>query len=225
MFFLPIIFIFFFFYFFLLIFLFFLIQIGLIQFAFERIGIPPEYVFTLLLLTLIGSLINIPVKRIQSQIEAPGQIINFFGLRFQIPQVQTINETTIAVNIGGAVIPTLLSLYLMITHLSLIPEIVLGVIILTLVMKRMARPVRGVGIVSPALLPPILAALVGYLLDPNYATIIAFTSGTMGTLIGADLLNLKKIANQGAPVASIGGAGTFDGIFLTGIIAVLLTSL
>jgi uncharacterized membrane protein len=28
----------------------------------------------------------------------------------------------------------------------------------------------------------------------------------------------------GAPVASIGGAGTFDGIFLTGILAVLLAS-
>ena len=29
----------------------------------------------------------------------------------------------------------------------------------------------------------------------------------------------------GAPVASIGGAGTFDGIFLTGILAVLLAGL
>jgi uncharacterized membrane protein len=30
---------------------------------------------------------------------------------------------------------------------------------------------------------------------------------------------------MGAPVASIGGAGTFDGIFLTGILAVLIASL
>jgi len=29
----------------------------------------------------------------------------------------------------------------------------------------------------------------------------------------------------GAPVASIGGAGKFDGIFLTGLIAVLLASI
>jgi uncharacterized membrane protein len=47
----------------------------------------------------------------------------------------------------------------------------------------------------------------------------------MGTLIGADLLNLGNIAKLGAPVASIGGAGTFDGIFLTGILAVLLAGL
>jgi uncharacterized membrane protein len=47
----------------------------------------------------------------------------------------------------------------------------------------------------------------------------------MGTLIGADLLNLAKIGTLGAPVASIGGAGTFDGIFLTGILAVLLAGI
>jgi uncharacterized membrane protein len=47
----------------------------------------------------------------------------------------------------------------------------------------------------------------------------------MGTLIGADLTNLDKIRGLGAPVASIGGAGTFDGIFLTGILAVLLASI
>jgi uncharacterized membrane protein len=35
-------------------------------------------------------------------------------------------------------------------------------------------------------------------------------------------MNLDKIQGLGAPIASIGGAGTFDGIFLTGIIAVLL---
>ncbi len=46
---------------------------------------------------------------------------------------------------------------------------------------------------------------------------------TMGTLIGADLLKLREISQMGAPVASIGGAGTFDAIFLSGIIAVLLS--
>jgi uncharacterized membrane protein len=54
------------------------------------------------------------------------------------------------------------------------------------------------------------------------AHVIAYLSGVLGTLIGADLTNLNKIADLGAPVASIGGAGTFDGVFLTGIVAVLL---
>jgi uncharacterized membrane protein len=51
----------------------------------------------------------------------------------------------------------------------------------------------------------------------------AYVAGTLGTLIGADLLNLHKIKHLNAPVVSIGGAGTFDGIFLTGILAVLLS--
>ena len=53
---------------------------------------------------------------------------------------------------------------------------------------------------------------------------VAYVSGSLGTLIGADLLNLGRIQGLGAPVMSIGGAGTFDGIFLTGVVAVLLAS-
>jgi uncharacterized membrane protein len=56
----------------------------------------------------------------------------------------------------------------------------------------------------------------------QFATPTAYVAGTLGTLIGADILNLNKIRYMRAPVASIGGAGTFDGIFLSGIIAVLL---
>jgi uncharacterized membrane protein len=52
---------------------------------------------------------------------------------------------------------------------------------------------------------------------------IKLISGPLGILIGADILNIGKIRNLGAPVASIGGAGTFDGIFLNGIMAVRLS--
>jgi uncharacterized membrane protein len=41
-------------------------------------------------------------------------------------------------------------------------------------------------------------------------------------LIGADLLRIRDIRRMGTPLAAIGGAGTFDGIFITGIVAVLL---
>ena len=52
---------------------------------------------------------------------------------------------------------------------------------------------------------------------------LAYISGTLGVLIGADLMRLRDVRKLATPFASIGGAGTFDGIFLTGIIAVLLT--
>jgi len=75
----------------------------------------------------------------------------------------------------------------------------------------------------PAFIPPILAALLSVIIAYDHAPSLAYISGTLGTLIGADILNIGKIKNLGAPVASIGGAGTFDGIFLNGIMAVLLS--
>jgi len=62
-------------------------------------------------------------------------------------------------------------------------------------------------------------------LSRQYAAILAYVGGSLGTLIGADLLNLGHMQNLGAPVASIGGAGTFDGIFVTGVLAVIIASL
>jgi uncharacterized membrane protein len=85
--------------------------------------------------------------------------------------------------------------------------------------------VRGLGIALPPFLPPILAAVASVIIAYEYAPVVAYISGTLGTLVGADLLNLKQIGKLGAPVASIGGAGTFDGIFLNGIFAVLLAAL
>jgi uncharacterized membrane protein len=73
-------------------------------------------------------------------------------------------------------------------------------------------------------LPVVATAVVAILLARERAAPLAYIAGSLGTLIGADLLNLGRIGELGAPIASIGGAGTFDGIFLTGIAAVLLAS-
>ncbi len=89
-------------------------------------------------------------------------------------------------------------------------------------MWLVAKPVPGAGIMTPALFPPLVTALTALFLGGDYVYAVAYVSGTLGTLIGADLLNLSKIPRLGASVVSIGGAGTFDGIFLTGILAVLL---
>ena len=63
------------------------------------------------------------------------------------------------------------------------------------------------------------------LLSLRYAAPLAYIGGSLRTLVGADLLNLGRVQGLGAPVVSIGGAGTFDGIFLTGVLAVLIASL
>jgi uncharacterized membrane protein len=75
----------------------------------------------------------------------------------------------------------------------------------------------------PTLIPPLVAAGIAMLLSWRQAAPLAYIAGTLGTLIGADLLNLDKIHGLGAPIASIGGAGTFDAVFMTGILAVLIS--
>jgi uncharacterized membrane protein len=93
---------------------------------------------------------------------------------------------------------------------------------MTVIVHLLAYPVRGVGIAVPTFAPPLVAAAVALALSRQYAAPLAYICGSLGTLIGADLLNLDQIPQLGAPIASIGGAGTFDGIFLTGILAVIL---
>ena len=89
----------------------------------------------------------------------------------------------------------------------------------------LAYPVPGIGIAVPVFFPAVTTAVVALLLSREFAAPLAYVGGSLGTLIGADLTNLDKVRGLGAPVASIGGAGTFDGIFLTGILAVLLAGL
>ena len=96
--------------------------------------------------------------------------------------------------------------------------------LVTLVVNRLSRPIKGLGIGVPGLIPPLVAVLGAYILSPpELRAPSAYIASTLGILIGADLLRLGEIAQLGAPVASIGGAGTFDAIFLSGIIAVILS--
>ncbi|RME01166.1 MAG: DUF1614 domain-containing protein [Calditrichaeota bacterium] len=209
----------------LLVFLFVFVQIGIITYAFDRIGIDPNYLFSLLLLTIFGSYINIPIYKIHTELEPPGQVINFFGYRFIIPQPIRHQATTVAINVGGALIPTLISLYLLFTHPGLWLPILISLVIVTAVSKMISRPIRGLGIASPPFIAPVTAAICAIILAPQHSPLVAYCAGSLGVLIGADLLNADKFDKLGAPVVSIGGAGTFDGIFFTGIFAVLLASL
>jgi uncharacterized membrane protein len=196
--------------------------VGMIGGAFLKLGLPPGMMFWLLVLTLVGSMINIPIHQLESQNLVKDQMVSYFGMRYRAPVLRT-QKTVLAVNVGGAVIPAFLSLYLL-TKMELTFCLPLVVGLVTLVANRLARPVRGLGIALPGLIPPVVAALGAYLFcPPELRAPTAYIAGTMGILLGADILNLKEIGKLGAPVASIGGAGTFDAVFLSGIIAVLLS--
>jgi uncharacterized membrane protein len=141
-------------------------------------------------------------------------------MRFRVPEWKR-PEMILAVNVGGAIIPTLLSLYLLVQSGQPF-RMFLAVVIVSAITYKIAQPVRGVGIATPMFVPPLVAAAAALLLTPHWAPPTAYVAGSLGTLIGADVLNLNRLKEMHAPVASIGGAGTFDGIFLSGMLAVLL---
>jgi uncharacterized membrane protein len=174
-----------------------LVEARVLTYAYRKVGVHPRYAFAVMLLSLLGSQVNIPLYSIDR------------------------GATVVALNVGGALIPILVSLYLLV-QTGMYRRMLIGVSVVAAVVHSLAQIVPGVGIAVPMIVPPLVAAGVALPLAFRRAPPLAYVSGSMGTLIGADLLNLGKIARLGAPVVSIGGAGTFDGVFLTGILAGLL---
>ena len=186
--------------------------------GFQNLGISVEATCFILFLILFGSFINIPLTKKKLVLVRESR---FFGL-FNVPKLKS---HYIAINLGGAVIPILLSFYFLITAaiqgFDLVP-ILKTIFLMTIVSKLFARVIPGKGIVLPTLIPPFFSAIFALILVPGFSAPAAFISGVLGTLIGADVLNLRKIKRYGGYL-SIGGAGVFDGIFLVGIVSALIS--
>jgi uncharacterized membrane protein len=191
----------------------------IVTLGFEKLGISPLATFLILFSILIGSSVNIPLtkKKLVYKIES-----RFFGL-WQVPKV---TAEGIAINLGGAIIPVLISFYFLFLALERgisFQPILISTGLMILISKFLAKIIPGRGITLPTLIPPIFSAIFALILAPNFAAPCAFISGVFGTLIGADILNFKKIQRIKSGFISIGGAGVFDGIFLVGIISALLS--
>ena len=200
-----------------------LIQIGVLHYAYRRVGLSAGAVLLVLFGSLLGSYLNIPVAELPGQEVMSGRVISYFGMHYVVPVVIGWPGTVIAINVGGALIPVLMSLYLLVRN-RLWGAGLLATACVTAVCHFLADPVPGVGIALPVLVPSFTAAIIALLLSREHAAPLAYICGSLGTLFGADLLNLGKVQGLSAPIASIGGAGTFDGVFLIGIVAVLIAS-
>ena len=198
------------------------VEVRLLAYAYRKIGVNPRYVFAVLLLTLLGSHVNLPLYSIPVAYVRPPQVIALFGRAYIVPPVVEPGATVVAINVGGALIPVLVSLYLMVRMRGLRLRMLTGIAVVAVIVHSLARLVPGIGIAVPMFIPPLVAAVVALILAFRRAPPVAYVSGSMGALIGADVWNLGRIAELGAPIVSIGGAGTFDGVFLTGILAGLL---
>jgi uncharacterized membrane protein len=198
--------------------LFFLGYLNVLTAGFQQLGVSPEITLFILFCILIGSSVNIPLTKKKTYLSRESR---FFGL-FSKP-VLRVNQ--VAINLGGAIIPIILSAYFIFQIYSQgysLINLLISVVLMIAISHSYARVVPGRGILLPIFIPPLFSTLFSFFLMPNFAAPCAFVSGVFGTLIGADLMNLKKIMKTGG-FLSIGGAGVFDGIFLTGIVAALIS--
>jgi uncharacterized membrane protein len=224
--------------------------------SFQMLGLTSTTASLLLLASVLGSMVNIPLARKQIVLADPRlaglppamqRMLIIF--HYYPPAVET---EVIAINVGGALIPIGFSVYLFTLPTTAITTALLATATVAVLAKLLARPVPGLGITLPGFVPPLLAAgvalgLIRLLNFPGPAAPVAYICGSLGTLIGADLLNLPLVLKGGLLAASparlwtrnagdasptvpprilsIGGAGVFDGVFLTGAIAPLLVAL
>ena len=210
----------------LLLFLWPLLLMDFMLIALYKLGIPPFMGLGIIFCIILGSFINIPLKRIKTVSKMPTDLRPLFGFTPWFPhQIFKKQELVIAVNVGGCLIPSALALYqlarLFNAGMTFMPVMV--ILINVIICYRLSELKAGVGILLPAFMPGAIAALCGLILTPENPSAVAFCAGILGPLIGADLLRLKQIVSLNSGTASIGGAGTFDGIVISGFIALLLT--
>ena len=157
-----------------------------------RLGVGPGAALLLLFGSLIGSYFNIPVTILPGETIRSGQVVDFFGMQYVVPVMVSSPGTVLAVNVGGAVIPTVMSTYVVIRY-QLWLKAAIATAVIAAIIHSMATPVPGIGIAVPVFAPVVTTAILAFILSREYAAPLAYIGGSMGTLIGADLLNLDKI--------------------------------
>ena len=205
--------------------------------AFKLLGFPAYYgalvALTITGLSLLTSIVHVAVYETRRRAVVPSYFtVEFMGLRFRLPGfMQQIQRSIVSINVGGAIIPTLMSItlsYIMwiLSH-RLMAAVLVSLLFTTLAVNRSAKVIPGMGIVTPAFLPPLISATVTtlliYAVSPSYLNVAPAASymvGVLGSLIGADLMHLGEVIDMAPAIIDIGGMGTFDGIYLSGVLAI-----
>lgn len=187
-------------------------------------GIPGWAALLLLLACLLGSYVNIPIIHFPESKVLDVVELRKLGESYPVLVARDWPGMVLAVNVGGALIPTAVSIYLVVKRRLLLPAFFCTAAVAVAV-YLFSRTVPGLGIVVPVYVAPLSAAVAALVTSRVQAAPLAYIGGSLGTLFGGDLLRLPQLLGLGSPLVSIGGAGTFDGIFISGILALLLACL
>jgi uncharacterized membrane protein len=193
----------------------------------HALGFSPIVTMLLFYAILVGSVINIPVYERKVKLKVQSRKVSVLGIEYRLPDWTT-SRCVVAVNVGGCLIPLALCVYFL---LDLpITQTLIAIIAVTVACYILARPITHVGIAVPMFVPVVVTIVTAWAVCTLLGGMsdlprISFTAGVVGTIVGADIFHLRDIGDVVARVVSIGGAGTFDGIFLTGVLATLLSGL
>ena len=186
-----------------------LLQLGALRYAYLSIGLSPGGAMLVLFGSLVGSYFNIPLVELPQQHIVAGHVVHYFGMRYVVPVVVDWPGTVIAANVGGAIIPVVVSAYLLVRY-RLWLQASLAVACIATVSHLLAHPVRGLGIAVPVFVPAVATAITALVLSRRYAAALAYIGGSIGTLVGADLLNLGRLQGVIPRVVHIAGYNLFS---------------
>ena len=221
-----------------LFFLFIFLPVSMVAEAFAKLGLTPAQGVLMFMAILVGKSVDLPVYTSERLVVVTKpRSMNFSMDEFGRPTIEedTTNEVkkqVFAVNVGGVIMPLLLSItFLVMLHMDGKAEGVYGWIAFSMAMVAggcyaLAKADPFTGLRVPLIMPALMTFLSVYFFVPQeLRPVAAYVAGTMGTIIGGNLIPLMtpRIRNSiGTPKVSIGGAGTFGGVFVAGILAVLL---
>lgn len=141
-----------------------------------------------------------------------------------IPEIPI--TANVAINVGGAVVPAILAIYLFVKAGTAKERIraALATLVTTGVVYGVSKLLPATPTlplpIDPMYLYAILAAAAGYLAGRSRRS--AFIAG-VGSMILVDIISRLEVAlTGGRGTVTIGGAGLFDGVVIVGILAVAL---
>ncbi|AEG61153.1 DUF1614 domain-containing protein [Desulforamulus ruminis] len=184
-----------------------LVFFGFAQRALDRMRLSDKGTLAVILALIVGSFINIPI---------PG------------------TPVPLEINVGGALVPVVLVVYLLVkagtgkeVSRALIASALTGIAIWFIgsrMMTGLPEPAGHFGFIDVIYVYPIVAAVIAYAVGRSRRS--AFIGATLGVIL-ADVANyFYYVQNNATNVTkSIGGAGAFDSIVISGILAILLADI
>ncbi len=136
---------------------------------------------------------------------------------------------TLAINIGGGIVPIALALYLLVRadtarerNRAIIATIIAAAAIYGTMKILPVEPIYSI-LLDPMYIFALLAGLIAYLAGRSRRS--AFIAGTMGIVLTDIISRIELGLTGGRGTTVIGGAGIFDTVVLSGIIAVGLAEI